>query len=231
VPEAEREILSFGDQPRWFCSVGDKHPPPKALAQLPLTERGARLRFEAQKADEPSVLVFRLTLTATDRLLVREVEHRWTNTLPFLFALYAEGRAIRPSQEDSGFSKFGGMANLTLLVPKGEQKTWSVRVDGESLLKALPQRGPQTVSLVAAFGERQHSPMGLMGGDRFGMADALAAEFDGVTTEPPIVIRSSPVHLRWSGKDWFVTGEPGRASGGPLQAEPEAGKAKAPHAR
>ena len=69
--------------------------PPKRLDGLPLVDQGALLCFRVSPAESPDRVRFSLTLKAAERTVWREVEHRWTNTLPLLFAFYADGKAIQ----------------------------------------------------------------------------------------------------------------------------------------
>ena len=67
---------------------------------------------------------------------IEQVEHRWTNTLPFLFAFFVNGQPIIvPS---TSFDKDGGVAWMTPLVEKSGSRKWSVRVKAESLRALLP---------------------------------------------------------------------------------------------
>lgn len=128
-------------------------PYPKDLASLPLKDQGATLDLVVANSQAPEELVLRLTLKSKERGIYREVEHRWTNITPFLFALYADGEAI--TRIETGFYKMGGASQFIDVVEACGENTWTLRLTTESLNTLV---GPEAkeVAIIAAFSERQH---------------------------------------------------------------------------
>ena len=160
VIEAEKQVLSVRLEPRWFIG-SDKvvskaefdayfagagaptqkqsdgpffipNPPyPKQLDDLELENHGVSLRLDALVGEDPTTVLLNLKLESKDMPIQRQVEHRWTNTLPFLFTFSVDGQpVIVPS---TNFDKDGGVAWMTPLVEKSGSRKWSVRVKAESL--------------------------------------------------------------------------------------------------
>ena len=180
--DAQAEPMGLMPQPRWFLCyprvvteaeyraweaqqqgtqsleegifmIPQELPFPESLSALPRNDQGATLDLIVQDSEAPGEWVMQLTLATTDRDIYREVEHRWTNITPFLFALFADGKAVR--RELAGFSKMGGAMQWVALVEPGGQKTWTLRVATESI-RALAGDKAKEVAIVAAFSERQH---------------------------------------------------------------------------
>lgn len=120
---------------------------------LPFEDRGVTLTLAVAPTDNASVLRFELTLASRSREIEREVKHRWTNLVPFLFALYADGRPVTRSL--NLLQKEGGVEWKTPLVPAGGSRTWSLAVDTGSLRSVLP-RSAREVTVVAAFSDSRH---------------------------------------------------------------------------
>ncbi|MBS0203579.1 MAG: hypothetical protein JSS49_11810 [Planctomycetes bacterium] len=183
--EAARSVLKFRAEPHWFLGFpkpanqqefeawlkslpglqqdfelqdGQFQIPtapaqPQKLTDLPLQDQGASLKFTVEPSTNPEILEFRLDLTATGRAIRREIEHRHTNVIPFLFAFYVDGKAIRKEATSHGTD--GGSRNLVELVPAKSHQQWSLRVARKSMETILPADAA-TVTIVAAFAERQH---------------------------------------------------------------------------
>jgi len=204
LPQAQAKLLSFRKQPRWF--VGGKDAPllsyPKTLADVPLADRGASLRLAVEKGKAAGVLCFDVTLSAAKRPVFREVQHRWNNLVPLLFAFYLDGKAV--VVPPTSFGMEGGVNQWHVLAKRGGEKHWSLRVSAESIRALLP-KGAQTVDVVCAFAERQH--MGYFAGEDAAKPLVSKNESSDVDENDairhPIVIRSNVVRLPLAG----VTGE------------------------
>ncbi len=223
--DAEKQVLSFDKQPRWFLGfpkavsrnefeawlksqsgklqlersseVSYQIPNPPAYAKrvedLPTSHHGASLKFAMEPQKEPGELVFVLTLTAGDRLIRREIEHRNTNVVPFLFALHADGKVI--SGELNGTRKAGGTNKLVELVPVKARQTWRFRVAQESLESLVPGM-TQQLEITAAFSERQHE--GYAGNDQAGTLEVWNLK----DLPPQILVRSNVLRMQRNGDGW-----------------------------
>lgn len=222
--EAEKSLLEFDPQPRWFTGfprpatkeeftawlkkqkgqsqlevatearyqIPSAPPYPKQLADLPTQGAGSSLSLAAEKGATADEISFVVTLTAGERAVRREIEHRFTNVVPFLFALYADGQAV--TRELEGVRKEGGANQFVELVPAKDKKVWRLRVDQKSLAAMVP-RGTKVVTVVAAFSERQHQGYAPDG--------ALSLEhFDLKQIPPQILIRSNVIQLTANGNGW-----------------------------
>ncbi|MCY2928478.1 MAG: hypothetical protein NTV86_03115 [Planctomycetota bacterium] len=182
--------------------TGEKHavptpqPYPKSLSDLPLDDRGVRLSLAIEPDKDPRQLRVRLILTSEALSVHREVEHRRTNILPFLFAVYVDGKAV--AVDPATIAEMGGLAEYVDLARPGAPRVWSVAADASSLLALLPDKGPHTVSIVAAFSSRQHRTY----------AEGWQYASKGMTTSgqpydfQPLLVRSHPAGLRWTGTAW-----------------------------
>ena len=227
--DAQKEILRFKSEPRWFLGfpeevtkdefeawkkkqnaamdiqfpkergyqIPSSPPYPKSVEDIPRQNQGAALQLHIENADVPGELIFTLTLAAGERVVRREVEHRWTNVLPFLFAFFADGKAV--SHKLASFGKVGGVNTLVDLVPPRTQKGWRLRVATESI-DALVAPEVQELAIVAAFSERQHE--GLFAG---GLARAFDV-WDMNDRKPQIIVRSNVIRIRRAGRGWVVSG-------------------------
>ncbi|MEI8378864.1 MAG: hypothetical protein WCJ09_01960 [Planctomycetota bacterium] len=223
--DAEKQVLSFDKQPRWFLgfpkavskdefeawlknqagklqlepssepSYQIPNPPPyaKRVVELPTAHHGSSLKFAIESEQEPGELVFILTLTAGNRSIRREIEHRNTNVVPFLFALQADGKVI--SEELDGTRKEGGTNKLIELVPAKTSQTWRFRVARKSLDSLVPET-TQQLEITAAFSERQHE--GYAGNDQSGSLEVWNLK----NLPPQILVRSNLVRLQRSGDGW-----------------------------
>ena len=158
--KAERKLLAFKPQPRWFVGLVrgrgrmEEQTPPKRLDDVPVADQGASLSLSVSPAESPDHVRFSLTLKAAERTVWREVEHRWTNTLPLLFAFYADGKAV--TLRLRAFDKSGGVKQSHEVAEKGRERAWSLLVDLKSLEAILESRQPRELEIVAVFSERQH---------------------------------------------------------------------------
>ena len=159
---------------------------PERLSDLSLKDQGASLKFTVEPSTDPDLLEFGLDLSADERAIQREIEHRHTNVIPFLFAFYVDGKAVR--KEEQAFEKDGGSKQLVELVPTKSHRHSKLRVARKSLETILPAHASE-VTIVAAFSERQHA----------GATDQL--QFDGEVWDlehipRQILIRSNAVNVR-----------------------------------
>jgi len=188
----QSNVLQVVQSPRWFGG----HHIPAALNDVPLTNQGASLTFEIRRGRSPNILEFDLTLTAGQRKVWREMEHRKTNIFPFLFNFVADGKQARPIKElESG--GIGGVEWMTELAPAGTSTTWRISVDAVSIGRSLKLESAKSLVVVAAFSEYQH--VRWMGAsEKFPCDPQFAEGFKG----PPIVLRSNSVRLLHDGKKW-----------------------------
>ena len=189
--EVQKTTLSVVPDPRWF--KGSQLP--KTVHAVPLSDQGALLTFQIQPTTN-GLLRFVLTLEAKERDVWREVEHRWTNVTPFLFAFFADGKAVRPKEPDS-WSKIGGINSMIKLVDKGKTHIWNLTVDPKTILALLPNTKFDELSIVAAFSESQHQLPGMSDIER-------NLKFYSKLEGPQVVIRSNPVKMTFDGKTWSV---------------------------
>lgn len=171
---------------------------PRSVEALPRRDQGATLKLTAENDGLPAAeeVVLTLELAAGDRAIQREVEHRRTNVLPFLFCFTADGKPV--SRECPGGVSDGGTKKFVELAPAKSQKTWTLRIATESLASLLPA-GTGEATLVAVFSERQHEYYeegGPMSGGEVWSSIALK------TRPPQIVLRSNAVRLRKEGAKW-----------------------------
>ena len=113
------------------------------------------LGLVASASVDPTIVLLELTLESKDMPIQRQVEHRWTNTLPFLFAFWVDGQAVTVPL--TSFNKAGGVAWMTPLVEKGRRE----KMVGQSqfpvsLRRLLPDARPHSLSVAAAFANSQH---------------------------------------------------------------------------
>ena len=173
--------------PRWIPTVLAL--PPK-LQDLALSDQGAVLDLEARVLPQSSDIELRLELRASLRPVWREVEHRWTNTVPFLIGIYADGRTVH--RRSSGSAKCGGTQSFVKLVESGCSRQWVLRVKRESVTRLLAEQPARILGFVAVFSERQHSEHAVHGG-------ALPSP---ARLNPPferqILVRSRIAAIRWA---------------------------------
>jgi hypothetical protein len=195
IAQAQGKRLSFIKQPRWFlCNVAY----PSDFRDIATDAAGVRVGFAVDATEDASTLAFTLTLTSTDRAVVRQFEHRWNNILPFLFAFYVDGQATSETQLIQ-WSKFGGARWCDFLIDPGERKTWRLKVNANSILALLPDNRAHAVSVVAAFSECQHEAS-VFAKDR--PITSRSINSDGKAHTPSLVVRSEPVNIEWSGSRW-----------------------------
>ena len=200
--DMQKQTLSIVAESRWFGFEDNIHPYPEELTDVPLVEDGARLALSVTTGDDPAVLSFVLTLESGTHTLGREVEHRWTNVVPFLFAFFSDGKAIEIPT--TGGAKMGGVRAMTELVEKGTVRTWAMKVETGSILALLPNDRPQMVSVVAAFGERQHTPF--FDWPELVAGNPVFGEMGAAGYVPHVAVRSNVVHLRWTGERFQTMG-------------------------
>jgi hypothetical protein len=177
-------------------------PLPGRPQDLPEEDQGIRLSLNVRPADEPGLLLFTLRLKAGPRSAWREVEHRYTNTLPFLFAFYDEGQAVTVPVE--GFARLGGINQATELVPAYGERAWELKVDEPSMRRLLSSplgATPRRLSITAVFSERQHQPDTL---------SDVPSDWKGDDLKLPsrqVLVRSNTATLLWTGSRWLADGQ------------------------
>lgn len=176
-------------------SVPEAFSYPSRVEDLPLENQGARLELAIHRTADPRVLEFVLTLTASERTVLREIEHRYTNVLPVLFAFYAENEGASVAQAVSvppqGVAREGGVNSWVPLVETGGKRVWALRVDTESLARFLPKPGPVHLGVVAVFCERQH--WGYAGEDEAALMGGYSSE----QPSRPVLVRSDVAVIDW----------------------------------
>lgn len=192
--EIQSKTLSVVGEPRWFRNAAA----PASIQDVQMSDQGASLIL----AIDPNTNgLFRVTLRvdARRRDLWREIEHRWTDITPFLFAFFADGKPVR--MESTGWSKFGGVKSMTRLAPKGGLYELNLTVDPSSIIALIPSTNFNELVIVASFGEYQHEAPRLKqnGAER----PPISEDYSG----PPIIVRSNEVRLRRSGMEWTVIHE------------------------
>ena len=175
---------------------------PRSVAELPPKNQGASLKLtvaaddksdDDKSGDEAASLSLTLTLSAGDRAIQREIEHRRTNVLPFLFAFTADGKPV--SKDAVGGVGEGGKNQFIELVPAQSQKSWTVQMTLESLASIVPADASE-IEIVAVFSERQHEAYAE--GGPISIGEVWSSE--AIKNRPPqIVVRSNVVHLRKEG--------------------------------
>lgn len=177
-------------------------PYPRGFDDLPTEDQGVRLALGAGASNDPSYVLLTLKLSSQTRDVEREVEHRWTNTLPFLFAFYVDGQAVQV--RSAGFGRDGGVNYAVPLVKAGGEHDWAVKVDAASLRALLPDGRPHELAIVAAFSDRQHEWFA-EGSDH---VMRLSQLFMGHEGHKQIVVRSEAARLQWTGERWAATSGP-----------------------
>ena len=202
----QREARAITDkfdigQPDGRYSLPSPLPYPRTLNDLPLSDRGVTLSFHVGVTPDPNVLGFEIILASSRRPVWREVEHRSTDVVPLLFAVYIDGKLPHFS---SAFEKMGGSRrSIELIRVGGGQRKWSLKVNAESLKKILPDDEPHAVMIIAAFSERQRMPfldLDSLEWDQFvdGRELLTPAGHDG----PQVLVRSNAAEIRWAGSKW-----------------------------
>jgi hypothetical protein len=192
VVQVQSQSLSLVAEPRWFRTAQL----PKTLGDVPLSDQGGSLSLDFAMTTN-GLFRFILKVHCTDRGLWREVEHRWTNLIPFLFTFYADGVPVRaPMPKEWG--RFGGVNGMTILAAKGAFYESDLTVDPKTILALVPGARVSELSVVAAFGESQHEFIGSPG--LRGPWRPILDDYKG----PPIFIRSNLVRLRHVYETWQV---------------------------
>jgi hypothetical protein len=232
LSDVESRVLSLRNEPRWFLGMarsvssaeysaywsrmksgfadtrpanGSKFyipappPYPRTLEDLPLRDHGVSLDLSIATSSDPSALMLGLRLSSAEHPLSREVEPTWTNALPFLFAVYIDGKAITVSATDG--DKAGDLPYMIPLAGPGSTRAWQIRLAAKSLAAMLPDPHPHDVALAAVFSNRQHE---VYFGDVGPSLDNLIQP-RGAKPDSQILLRSRPVHLRWTGDHWLTT--------------------------
>jgi hypothetical protein len=173
---------------------------PKSIADLPVQDQGASLRLAVEHNEKVAQdeIIFTLTLSSGKRAIQREIEHRRTNVLPFLFAFTADSKQV--SHQLRGGKQGGGTNQWIELVPTQSQKTWTVRASLNSLAKMLPKDAGDS-EIFAVFSERQHEYYEAAGPQALEEVWSVEA----LKKRPPqILLRSNGVRLHRAGEKWSV---------------------------
>ena len=229
---ASKQLLSFGARPQWFDSKdyskskpipnntfmrGNKPQPqlltypilfpyPMKLEEVPLVDRGVRLAVEAH-ADQPPNLAITLKLSSEDKNVVRELMHRHSNALPFLFSIYVDQNAVAAPPPQNPPPIYGDELWLDTLVRSGQTRIWNVKVDSASLEQFLPDAKPHRIALVVAFSSRQHYEVSVQeAGWDLNLFDQIEPEAPGAIGGPrsQVLVRSNVIYLDWTGTGWVV---------------------------
>jgi hypothetical protein len=170
-----------------------------------------KLALAIERSADPEQLVFMLTLSTGARPVCREIEHRWTNTLPFLFTFRIDGQtAIVPGPDSS--MKLGGINQLIELVPAQGKRTWVLKVDEPGIRRLLPDSRPHVMEVTAAFSDRQHGQSALLDDLGFGSTMPYHAG------DPrQVLVRSNTATLHWAANRVLPPGSTGQASAGRAQ--------------
>jgi hypothetical protein len=187
IEQPDKELEGF------HPAIPTSPPYPNKFEDLPTEDQGATLSLRSSITPDTNHIRLTLQLTATSRQIYREVEHRWTNPVPLLFAFYIDGKALQ--LPDTGFGKAGGVNSDETLVESGATRTWSLTLDPKSVEQLLPDNKPHTISIIAAFSERQHEGYSVGAGSM--LADDVATFPD--QSKEQILLRSNPTHLHWPG--------------------------------
>lgn len=191
-------ILSLSAEPRWFRSFqAGGLPPPTSIEAIPLTDQGASLDLQIAPDElDPRLLRVRVVLRANGRALDREVEHRHTNILPFLFAVRAEGQTVASRSAVYEGVRLGGANGMVDLVPAGGRRTWDLTVTARSLERLLPRPLPGKLEIVVAFSERQHEPVDMLD-------DRGVEHMSGPANRRDLLVRSEMVRLTRRETSWY----------------------------
>jgi hypothetical protein len=184
---------------------------PMLPSELPADDQGVKLALAIERSADPEQLVFMLTLSTGARPVCREIEHRWTNTLPFLFTFRIDGQtAIVPGPDSS--MKLGGINQLIELVPAQGKRTWVLKVDEPGIRRLLPDSRPHVMEVTAAFSDRQHGQSALLDDLGFGSTMPYHAG------DPrQVLVRSNTATLHWAANRVLPPGSTGQASAGRAQ--------------
>ena len=174
--------------------IPTKLPYPNNLNEIPDINQGAVLKLQISKGAKESEINFELILFAKERVVIRETEHRWTNTLPFLFGFFVDGKPV--TIETKGISISGGANSFIDLVEVGSNKTWSLKVNRTSIDKLVGTEG-QSLQIVALFSERQH--FGYIKEGQV-MLDDNISNLKG--RSPQILLKSNIVTLKRVNQQW-----------------------------
>lgn len=167
---------------------------PRRVEDLSQVDRGVRLQLGTEPSAAAGELNLTLTLSTKARGVRREVEHRYTNVVPFLFQILADGKPLA-AQPETVFS-MRGSHSLVELVPANDSKTWHLRVDQKSLERLLPAETKE-LTVTAAFSERQHV-LWTEGVQNLGEVWTLS------DLHPQLLIRSNTVQLVRKDAGWVV---------------------------
>lgn len=155
-PWGTEGTLGFRRESCWFpgFDVPIAH---REAKDIPTQDRGVTLSLSGADADRER-LEMSLTLASSHRDIYREIDHRVSGELPFLFTFLVHGDQVRLGRTSRGF--WTGARVVVRIVRAGDTRTWRFLIEGSSISEVVP-RSAHEISLVAAFSERQYYPLGL----------------------------------------------------------------------
>ena len=185
-------------------SLCDAFPLPTRINEVKTNDRGVTLALDIKPVSQ-TVLRFKMTLKSDQRTVWREIEHRHTDVVPLLFAIYIDGKPFNADKEQNG-GRFGGLPQSIQLIPAGGGKhDWSLQVDAASINKLLPDQSKHTVMFFAAFSEVHwmdffNNPyeFSIESTQRLESRISPPEGHDG----PQILVRSNAAEIQWNGKKW-----------------------------
>jgi hypothetical protein len=188
-------------------SLCDALPLPTRIKDVPANDRGVTLTLDIKPLSQ-TILGFEMTLKSDQRAVWREIEHRHTDVIPLLFAVYIDGKPFNADKEQDG-GRFGGLPQSIQLIPAGGgQHDWSLQVDAASINKLLPDQSKHTLTVFVAFSEMHWM-------DFFNNPEELSLEsnqrFESRMGPPEghegsqILVRSNAAALQWDGKEWITS--------------------------
>jgi hypothetical protein len=175
--------------------IPSKLPYPTNPESILQKDQGATLQFQVSNSVNVGELIFNLTLVAKERPIIREVEHRFTNILPFLFAFYIDGKAI--TRENKNFGYETGSISFIELVPINQKKEWNLRIDKKSLEELVGQEG-KDLEIIVLFSERQHLVYFEDSKEKFEDTKPFKGQ------APQIIIRSNLINLKRTTDGWAI---------------------------
>lgn len=191
-------VFAFDPAPRWFPGMGEPLPP-RTPAEIPTADRGVTLHLSGIEGEGGLVLC--LTLSTENRVVYREVEHRVSNEIPFLFGFIISGEPVRIARPTQG--AWSGGRTLVKVVEPGESRTWRIPVDGASIDRVVG-RSVGRVSIVAVFSERQPRAAALAAEWSKTDIDVLPSTMEGTLARSETLVRSNELLLRRRGYGWGV---------------------------
>lgn len=176
----------------WPAILPKIYASPVYPSQIPTMDRGVTLRME-RVAGAEGEFVINVRLKGSDGLLSSEFEHhprvmreRRHVELPVLFYLEVDGHSLVSYGQGEVLCR-----RAINSVKAGDDQVWQIRIGESSLKRFLPDYRPHTLSVFAAFSECRH-----VSSPRWPFTPRSSP------AERPVLVRSAPVHFRWTGTAW-----------------------------